>query len=267
MYAAERHFHKRRLCCLLDHPPFSCPRHHTRWPDRYTSPPVLSCELSSEKTKKLKFRRPTWLCALTPTLFTDLTFHQPLRSFDTWTYQRPLFIAVCASRTVRNSSKLLNTSLHFTVSLYSSLLQTLETLQRTLRLLQSPSCWTLLWSSHGNLFITPTDICCILIRLHHPLTVWSIRCGMFFFALLFSAFRFSLLCEPPLVHAIFFSFVFQSSHSVYQPSTLSFFIFFSSSLQFSWWLVQESHQTPCLFLKPTSKNTQSPFIRKPFLIS
>ena len=30
MYAAERHFHKRRLCCLPDHPPFSCPRHHTR---------------------------------------------------------------------------------------------------------------------------------------------------------------------------------------------------------------------------------------------
>jgi len=35
MYAAERHFHKRWLCCLLDHPPFSCPRHHIRWPDRY----------------------------------------------------------------------------------------------------------------------------------------------------------------------------------------------------------------------------------------
>ena len=110
MYAAERHFHKRRLYFLLQHPPFSCPRHHTRWPDRYTSPLVLSCDLSSEKTKKLKFWRPTWLCVLTPTLFTDLTFHQPLGSFDTWTYQQTIIhCRLCFSQ----RSKLFETLKHF----------------------------------------------------------------------------------------------------------------------------------------------------------
>ena len=59
--------------------------------------------------------------------------------------------------------------------------------------------WTLFWSSKGNLFLTPTDIRCILIGLHHPLTVWSIRCGMLFFALLFSALRVSnpFSASPP----------------------------------------------------------------------
>jgi len=66
--------------------------------------------LFSEKTKGLNFRRPTWPCALALILFTDLTLHQPLRSFDTWTHQRPIFVAVCVSR---NARKLFKTLKHF----------------------------------------------------------------------------------------------------------------------------------------------------------
>ena len=35
MYTAERRFYIRPLRWLLDHLPFSCPCHHTRWPGRY----------------------------------------------------------------------------------------------------------------------------------------------------------------------------------------------------------------------------------------
>ena len=36
------------------------PRHHSRLPDRYTSPPVLRWDFTSEKTKKSNHRRSTW---------------------------------------------------------------------------------------------------------------------------------------------------------------------------------------------------------------
>jgi len=42
---------------------------------------------------------------------------------------------------------------------------------------------TLIRSSKGNFFTPSIDICCILIGLPHPLTVWSIRCGLFLFFL------------------------------------------------------------------------------------
>jgi len=65
---------------------------------------------------------------------------------------------------------------------------------------QSSSCSTHFWSSKGNRSSLLTDICCILIGLHHPLTVWSIRGGLFLlFASLFPASRFSSLfsARPP----------------------------------------------------------------------
>jgi len=54
------------------------PRHHSRLPGRYTSPPVLSEELSSEKTKRSHHRRSTWrwheipnVCTLHQTPFSN----------------------------------------------------------------------------------------------------------------------------------------------------------------------------------------------------
>ena len=48
----------RRLCWLLDHLPFSCPRHHTRWPGRYKlnswlEKRVKSLEDEIEKSKNV----------------------------------------------------------------------------------------------------------------------------------------------------------------------------------------------------------------------
>jgi len=79
----------------------------------------------------------------------------------------------------------------------------------------------LFWLSKGNFFIPPTNICYILIGLHHPLTVWSIRCGLFVLCFAFPALKFFLsFLRASLVHAVF-SFSIES----FCLSTLHFSLF------------------------------------------
>ena len=72
------------------------PRHHSRLPGRYTSPPVLSEDLSSEKTEKAFVN--TGLRGMGAefqaiVLSAALTLHQTLRaSFDTWLSSTAIFI-------------------------------------------------------------------------------------------------------------------------------------------------------------------------------
>ena len=72
------------------------PRHHTRPPGRYTSPPVLSEDLSSEKTERAFVNtdlRGTDAEFQAIVLSAALTLHQPLpSSFDTWLPSTALFI-------------------------------------------------------------------------------------------------------------------------------------------------------------------------------
>ena len=77
------------------------PRHHTRPPGRYTSPPVLSEDLSSEKTERAFVNadlRGTDAEFQAIVLSAALTLHQTLHSsFDTWLHQRLSSSAVSAS--------------------------------------------------------------------------------------------------------------------------------------------------------------------------
>ena len=60
---------------------------------------------------------------------------------------------------------------------------------RTTKLLNSLNLQlssTLIRSQRGTPFTSSIDICCILTDSHHPLSVWSIRCGLLFPFLLFS---------------------------------------------------------------------------------
>ena len=79
------------------------PRHHTRPPGRYTSPPVLSEDLSSEKTERAFVNtdlRGTDAEFQAIVLSAALTLHQTLHpSFDTWLHQRLSSSAVSASKT------------------------------------------------------------------------------------------------------------------------------------------------------------------------
>jgi len=58
------------------------PRHHFRLPDRYTSPPILSCDLSSEKTKRSRHRRSTWRWYGFPYVRTLCLFDAPPTPFS-----------------------------------------------------------------------------------------------------------------------------------------------------------------------------------------
>ena len=86
-----------RLCCSR------MPRHHSRPPGRYTSPPVLSEDLSSEKTERAFVNtglRGTDAEFQAIVLSAALTLHQTLhRSLDTWLHQRLSSSAVSASKT------------------------------------------------------------------------------------------------------------------------------------------------------------------------
>ena len=77
------------------------PRHHTRLPGRYTSPPVLSEDLSSEKTERAFVNtdlRGTDAEFQAIVLSAALTLHQTLhRSLDTWLHQWLSSSAVSAS--------------------------------------------------------------------------------------------------------------------------------------------------------------------------
>ena len=77
------------------------PRRRTRSPGRYTSPPVLSEDLSSEKTERAFVNpdlRGTDAEFQAIVLYAALTLHQPLHSsFNTWLHQRLSSFAVCAS--------------------------------------------------------------------------------------------------------------------------------------------------------------------------
>ena len=79
------------------------PRHRTRPPGRYTSPPVLSEDLSSEKTERAFVNtdlRGTDAEFQAIVLSAALTLHQTLhRSLDTWLHQRLSSSAVSASKT------------------------------------------------------------------------------------------------------------------------------------------------------------------------
>ena len=102
------------------------PRHHTRPPGRYTSPPVLSEDLSSEKTERAFVNTDlrgtdAEFQAVVPSA--ALTLHQTLHpSLDTWLHQRLPSVTVCASQT--HFEKPLN-PFRFTVPSLSSCLQTL----------------------------------------------------------------------------------------------------------------------------------------------
>ena len=79
------------------------PRHHFRLPGRYTSPPVLSEDLSSEKTKRVT-TTPIYVALARNfkrfVLSAPLTLHQTLHpSLDTWLHQRLSSVTVCASQT------------------------------------------------------------------------------------------------------------------------------------------------------------------------
>ena len=78
-------------------------RHHSRLPGRYTSPPVLSEDLSSEKTERALVNtdlRGTDAEFQAIVLSAALTLHQTLhRSLDTWLHQRLSSSAVSASKT------------------------------------------------------------------------------------------------------------------------------------------------------------------------
>ena len=85
------------------------PHHHSRLPGRYTSPPVLSEDLSSEKTKRSHHRRSTWrwhgipnVCTL---CFPDVPPNPFFQSLDTWLHQRSSSAVVCASENVRKTLK------------------------------------------------------------------------------------------------------------------------------------------------------------------
>ena len=60
----------------------SLPRHHLRLPGRYTSPPVLSEDLSSEKTKWSRHRRSTWLWRRIPNVRTFCFPDAPPNTFS-----------------------------------------------------------------------------------------------------------------------------------------------------------------------------------------
>ena len=111
---------------------------------------------------------------------------------------------------------------------------------RTLHLPQSSPSSKHFRSSKGNVFISPTEIYCILIGLHHPLTILKHTLWVALFSVfMFFVFRFSItfsLYEPPLF-MLFSSF--QSNHSAYKPSSLPFL----PSFQLFQWLVQETSQT------------------------
>ena len=76
------------------------PHHHTRPPGRYTSSPVLSEDLSSEKTERAYVNTDlrgtdAEFQAVVPSA--ALTLHQtPHSSLDTWLHQRLSSVAVCA---------------------------------------------------------------------------------------------------------------------------------------------------------------------------
>ena len=87
-----------RLCYCLR------PRHQFRLPGRYTSPPVLSEELSSEKTKRSRHCRSTWCWHGIPNVrtlcFSDAPPNPFFQSLDTWLHQRSSSAVVCASKNV-----------------------------------------------------------------------------------------------------------------------------------------------------------------------
>jgi len=92
-----------RLCYSL------LPRHLFRLPGRYTSPPVLSEDLSSKKTKVSHHCRPTWRWRGIPNVctfcFPDAPQNPSPPSLDTWLYQRSSSTAVCASRNIQKTLK------------------------------------------------------------------------------------------------------------------------------------------------------------------
>ena len=80
------------------------PRHRTRPPGRYTSPPVLNEDLSSEKTGRALVNtdlRGTDAEFQAIVLSAALTLHQTLHpSLDTWLHQRLSSSAVSASKLI-----------------------------------------------------------------------------------------------------------------------------------------------------------------------
>jgi len=84
-------------------------RHHSRLPGQYTSPPVLSEDLSSEKTKRSHHRRSTWRWHGIPNVCTLCFPEAPpnpfFQSLDTWHHQRSSSAVVCASENIRKTLK------------------------------------------------------------------------------------------------------------------------------------------------------------------
>ena len=130
-------------------------------------------------------------------------------------------------------------------------LNTLEKiLQRTLRLLNHHLSERSSDHQKVTFLSLPLIFCCILIGLHHPLTVWCIRCGMFsLFCFSFSAFRVSrpFLCEPPPCSSISFSSV---ESLCLRTLISSLFVF----LQLLRWLAPKLHPT-LLHLLATLRRT------------
>ena len=197
-----------------------------------------------------------------PTLVTDLTLHQPphqlTRGLINGHYLMS-FALLVTFETLKNSRA--TTLFHYLSSSLSNFLYALVNALTP----QSPFPRALLWSSKGDLFITLASVYRILIGLHHPLTIWSIRCGLLVFYFAFSCvlgFSFPL-CD----HLRWCCFPFPPFNRVILFINPPFFIFLSYSLQ----LLDGSYggytKQPCPLSKPSSKVTQTTSFRKPLHVS
>ena len=119
------------------------PRHHSRLPGRYTSPPVLSGDLSSEKTKRSHHRRSTWRWHGIPNVRTLCFSNAPPNPFfpslDTWLHQRSSSAVVCASENVRKTLKPLALPLFHHLSALSNVLSFSLRTHEASQLSQSPT--------------------------------------------------------------------------------------------------------------------------------
>ena len=162
------------------------PRHRIRPPGRYTSPPVLSEDLSSEKTEEAFVntslrgmgrripRDSTLCCSDAPPNPSRIAWHVALINGY---LHLPLALPQTVSKTLKPLTLLLfHHFLQTCVRSYFPLrkLSTfLDTLDHQLLLIFSRS-------SKGNYFPSSAGFSCIFTDLHHPITVWCIRCGLFF---------------------------------------------------------------------------------------
>ena len=196
--ACQVSFTTRLFCSLV-------PRHHFRLPGRYTSPLVLSEDLSSEKTERAT-STPIYV-ALTQNskrlyLLLSLTLHHTLLlSFDAWPHQRLPSVNVCASQTY--FEKPLN-PFHFTVSSFPSFSSDAPSFfcKKALNVLQPSE--------------SPTSFLAFLIIKRYFLSFFC------WFSLHFDRFTSSFNC---LMHTLWVVFAISPSSSLIQRTFVRWFFF------------------------------------------